>query len=375
MTTNNLSSIVDISVYISPQAAARSTFNQLLIIGTTNNITTADRLLLFESAADMITGGFKKTDPEYLAALLYFGQSPAPTKLWVGRQNLATSPVETPYDAIIACRAKTTEWYVGVCLAAVKADHEEIAEWAESAVPSTIYAYTTADADVPLGTVSPANIFLDLKDLEYSRSIGQYSTDNTAAICAIMGYAMGANNGLANSAYTLKFKQEVGVKVESGLNSTQINTIEGNNGNLYLNYANYYNIFEQGVMANGSFFDEKIGLDMLVNDIQLSVMDLLYQNTKIPQTEAGINQLVHAINQACQAAVNRGFLAPGVWTGVNVLNLFNGDTLPNGYLVQSESIASQSSADRQARKAPPIYVCIKLAGAVHQVTIGIYVNR
>jgi len=95
-----------------------------------------------------------------------------------------------------------------------------------------------------------------------------------------MGYAMGQNTGLANSAYTLKFKQEIGVDTED-LDTSQITNIEGDNGNVYLSYSNYYTIFEPGVMANGQFFDEVINLDMLVNNIQLSVMDLLYANPKI----------------------------------------------------------------------------------------------
>lgn len=51
------------------------------------------------------------------------------------------------------------------------------------------------------------------------------------------------------------------------------------------------------------------------------------------------------------------------------------DTLPGGYLIQSEPIDSQSQADRDARKAPPIYVSLKLAGAIHHVTISVDVNR
>ena len=70
-----------------------------------------------------------------------------------------------------------------------------------------------------------------------------------------------------------------------------------------------------------------------------------------------------------------GFIAGGVWKGKKILNLETGDSIPNGYLVQAESIDSQSQVDREARKAPPIYVSLKLAGAIHYVTIIIDVNR
>lgn len=372
-----LNSIVDVEVLISPLSAPRSTFNQALIIGSTDNITTDERLREYADAASMLTDGFVITDPEYIAASIYFSQSPSPDVLWVGRQGAEESCVE----ALEACRQANFEWYVGICLNAVYADHIACAAYIETATPSSIYAFTTSDADCIVGTGSPDDIFTYLKALGYSRTIGQYATtqgdvypNNIYAIVAIMGYAMGQNSGLANSAFTLKFKREIGIATEP-LTTTQLGILEGNNGNAYLSYGNYYSIFEQGKMSDGSFFDEKINLDMLVNNIQLSIMDVLYQNPKVPQTDAGVTQEIQACNDACDNAVRIGFLGPGTWTGVDILNLKNGDPLPGGYLVQAESLASQSQADREARKSVPLYVAIKEAGAIHSVLIGVYVNR
>ena len=128
-------------------------------------------------------------------------------------------------------------------------------------------------------------------------------------------------------------------------------------------------------MASGVYWDEVLGLDMLKNNIQLSVMDLLAKSPKVPQTEGGVTQIVGAIVPACEAAVNAGFLAPGIWTEAPLLNLATGDALPKGYLIQAESISSQSIVDRESRKAPPIYVAVKLAGAVQSAVIRVNVNR
>jgi hypothetical protein len=379
--TFDLDSVVDITVQVSPLAAPRATFNIALIVGTSAVIPTAERLRLYENVDDMLDDGFVITDPEYIAAQIYFSQSPAPRKLYVGRQDLTTSPAETPLEAITDCRNANFDWYIGICLAAVKEDHQLIAAWAEATDPSTLYAFTTEDSDVMAVTASPPGIFEYLKNLSYSRTIGQYSTTQSAvypnniyAIVAIIGYACGQNSGLAGSAFTLKFKEEVGIATEP-LNATQRGYVENQNGNLYLSYGNYYQWFEQGKMANGTFFDEKINLDMLVNNIQLNVSDLLNSAPKIPQTEEGVTQIVHVINQACEQAVDIGFLAPGTWTGLNLLNLKTGDTLPKGYLVQTQPLSEQSDADRQLRKSPNIYVAIKEAGAMHSVIIGVYVNR
>ena len=378
MTTRSLDSIVDIQVLVSPLAAARSSFNQALIIGNTNVISVSDRLKLYESAAEVLED-FALTDPEYIAANIYFSQSPAPDKLWIGRQDSGSG--ETLVEALQACREASTEWYIAICLGAEYADHVACAAYIETATPSSVYAYTTSDADCLTGTASPPDIFTYLKSLGYSRSIGQYATTQTAvypnniyAIVAIMGYACGQNSGLANSAFTLKFKQETGIAIEP-LSSSNINVIEGNNGNLYLEYANYYTIFEQGRMANGTFFDERINLDMFTNNLQLTLMDLLYQNPKIPQTDAGVTQLIQACNEACDEAVRIGFLGPGTWTGPNILNLKHDDPLPAGYLVQAEALSTQTQADREARKSVPLYIAIKESGAVHSVLVGVYVNR
>ena len=378
MTTRSLDSIVDIQVLVSPLAAARSSFNQALIIGDTNVIPVLDRLKLYESAAEVLED-FALTDPEYIAANIYFSQSPAPDKLWIGRQDSGSG--ETIVEALQACREASTEWYIAICLGAAYADHIACAAYIETATPSSVYAYTTSDADCLTGTASPPDIFTYLKALGYSRSIGQYATTQTAvypnniyAIVAIMGYACGQNSGLANSAFTLKFKQETGIAIEP-LSSSQITIIEGNYGNLYLEYADYYTIFEQGRMADGTFFDERINLDMFANNLQLTLMDLLYQNPKIPQTDAGVTQLIQACNEACDEAVRIGFLGPGTWTGPNVLNLKYDDPLPAGYLVQAEALSTQTQADREARKSVPLYIAIKESGAVHSCLIGVYVNR
>lgn len=367
--TLNLNNIVSIAEYVTPMSAPRSTFNQLLIIGTGGVIDTTERLREYTSADALLEDGFANDSLEYLAAIKYFSQRPAPTKLWVGCKSV--SPAETFLQAITDCRAKNPAWYVGICLGAIKSDHVAIAEWVEAAIPSSVYAYTTADSDC----ITPAetDIGTELKDDGYRRSIGQYSTDQLAMV-AIMGYAMGANTGLANSAYTLKFKGQVGIAVMD-ITQTQLGYLNSKNLNCYVNYGNYYNIFTEGVMADGTFFDEVLNLDMLRNDVQLNVMDLLYQNPKIPQTDPGQLQFLLACNQACDLAVNRGFVASGKWNGVQILNLNYGDILTRGYICQSESYSEQSQADRDARKAMPIYIAIKLAGAVHSIVIGVYVNR
>lgn len=368
-----LSGIVDVVVDVSPISNVRSGFNLGLVIGKSTIISAADRVKTYTSLNDMSLNGWAGTEPEYLAATLYFAQSPRPAKIAIGRWD--ATGTETAVEAATACRTANSEWYAFTVCGATKTEIIALAAYAESAVPSVTHFYTTSDADAKAGTAG--NVFDTLKLSSYSRSIGQYSTTAYAA-AAIMGYAMGANTGFANSAYTLAYKSEVGVVTEDLL-ASDVDNIKADNGNVYINRGSTYNVFEPGVMANGVHFDEIINLDILSNDIQTNVMNLLTSVTKIPQTEDGTALIMNSILSALEKARVKGFIAPGVWTAPSITassgTIETGDVLATGYAILSDSIASQSQADREARVAPPIYALIKLAGAIEHVAINVLVNR
>ena len=286
---------------------------------------------------------------------------------------------ETPLQAISACRLASTAWYAAVVLTATDSDSIAIGEWAQAITPASMYMYTTSSAASLNGTTG--NVLSTLKAGSYNRALGIYSTtqsgsapNNIYAAVAVMGVAMGLNTGLANSFYTLKFKSLVGIVTEP-LDPPQQSNIEGNNGNLYLNYADSYNWVEQGVVANGQFFDEIINLDMLATDYQFSVVDLLVSNNSAPLDDSGQSQILGAVDGANQRAAVRGFLAGGTWRGVTILNLTAGNALPNGYLSQSPAYSTLTQAQLDARQAAPVYVAIIEAGAIHSVMIGVYVQR
>jgi hypothetical protein len=204
-------------------------------------------------------------------------------------------------------------------------------------------------------------------------------------VAAVMGQTMASNTQLASSAFTEKFSGGVplvGVFVEPNLTTTQIANIEGQstslgpNGNLYLNYGNSFNVLEQGtMMAPGVFFDQILNLDILASNIQFAIMNLLTSSPKIPQTDAGQQLLIQAVESALTQSANTGFIASGVWKGQNILNQITpGMALPTGFAVVSPLYKTLTSAQIQARQAPPIYVALIEAGAVHFVTIEVLVQ-
>jgi hypothetical protein len=226
-----------------------------------------------------------------------------------------------------------------------------------------ITAATTNDASAEL-KIGAANGATDIDG----------TTTYIEAAAAIMGYAMGANTQSANSAYALFAKPEVGVTAEP-LTSAQLTVIKNYKGNAYVNRGSVYNLFENGTMHDGTYFDEVLNLDMLSNNLQTAVINAFIDQDKIPQTDAGMQMLINTLTTPLENAVKIGFIAPGVWDSAPILSVNTGDVLTTGYKILADSIASQSQADRDSRIAPPIYVLIKTAGAMQNVAIQLYENR
>lgn len=81
-----VSNVVDVQIVMSPTAAALRNFGATLIIGTTDVIDTSERIRTYAASelTDIATA-FGSTSPEYLAAVAFFGQSPQPKNVQIGR--------------------------------------------------------------------------------------------------------------------------------------------------------------------------------------------------------------------------------------------------------------------------------------------------
>lgn len=366
--------IIDVVVSTAAAIAPRDGFNVGLIVGKTvgTGMSASNRTLVVNSLADMLDNGYTVNDPEYKAATLYFGQTPAPSKLVLGLNVKTGSDYETWVEVITACRSANSEWYgvyVADSTALTTAEHTAIAAYVET----IIGAYFFNDKEAADITNATTDVFSALKDMGYKRTFGLYSTTDYAAAAAL-GFAMGANDGTANSAYTMAYKTLTGVAPDD-LSSAQVSFLQGKNANYYVKRGGVYQVLERGVCASGDWFDQILGLDQLAYNIQRNCMDLLSTTrTKIPYTDAGAMQFVLACNEACADAVTRGFLAPGVWRQPPVLDLETGDTLTAGYLCQAEAIADRPTNEKALRICPPIYCCVNLAGAIHSATIKVNVQ-
>lgn len=380
MTGLSVSRISDVTVTLSAKAAQGFNFGSMLILGTSTVISIAERLRAYTAANDVGTD-FGTDSEEYKAATIWFSQSPQPTQVYIGRwvKTLATAEsgtVETLIQAVNTLLGYTS-WYglhIADSVDPDAADMVSVAAAIEAASISRILAYTTQDTAV-LDSTSTTDLPSQLKAASYSRSFGQYSSSSRYAALSAFGRAFTVDFTGSNTTITLKFKAEPGITYET-LTASQADALEAKNCNVYVYYNNDTAILEQGVMANGDFFDERHGLDWLQNAVQTADYNTLYTSaTKIPQTDAGTTTRMANIELELEQAVTNGLFAPGKWTGGDIGQLKTGDSLTKGYYLYADTVDNQSQADREARKGVAIQVAGKLAGAVHYGSVAITVVR
>lgn len=480
----NINRLVRVQVNLAPLAAARRGFGTLLIIGDSDVIGMGERLRTY-TELESVAQDFGLEAPEYKAAALYFGQTPRPQQLMIGRWASAATPAslrggiltaaeqditawqavtagsftiaidgteqtatvdfsgetnlngvasvlsaaltgavctfdgqrftitgettgegatigwargdvaelmkltqetalaptdgadaETPTEAVQALADASGAWYGCTFAAADMPDAEavlEIAAFIEGASTTRIFGVTETDSRV-LDATYTDDLASKLKALNYKRTCVQYSA-NPYAICSLFGRAFSVNFAANRSTITLMYKQEPGV-APAQLSETQAQALKAKRCNVFTEYNNDTSIIQYGVMSGQAYFDEVHGLDWFADALQNEEYNLLYQSkTKIPQTDAGQNELVNCAAAVCQEANNNGLIAPGQWNADGFGQLSRGDYLTEGFYIFTPPMAEQAQSIREQRIAPPIQIALKLAGAIHEIDCIVDVNR
>jgi hypothetical protein len=265
-------------------------------------------------------------------------------------------------------------WYALMVLGAVNADHLAIAALVESMANKHVYGVTTQEAG-SLVAVTTTDIGYQLSQLGYNRTFVQYSSASAYAVASLLARILTTNYTGNQTVITLAYKLEPGITPEY-INTNQADVLKAKRVNAFLAHDNDTSIILNGVACSGVFIDTIIGTDWLATTLQNIMYNALYTTTtKVPQTDAGMHLLVTLAESVLSQAVDNGLLAPGVWQsgGFGILNTL--DYLPKGYYVFAPRVATQSAADRAARRSVPIQIAAKLAGAIHEISIGVTVNQ
>lgn len=363
--------IVDVNVEITQPTAVISDFSIGLIIGSSNVLTAQNRVKTYAYdnwSTQMVEDGFATTNGEYKAVSAYFAQNPVPDKVCVGVKLSA----ETEAAAVTACRAFSADWYGFAFAESVEdANLLAVAEAIQSFENPAFLFYQTSDNKVL--TPSSTNIMASMQTKNYKRCAGFYHTASYFS-AAVLGLFCGLNSTDPGSAYTMAFKTVTGFD-PIDMSTTQLDALKGYYGNSYISFVKRYSFLYPGLVATGNHIDEVYFIDLARSLIQENTISGLIKRKKIPQTESGLNDIITFISTACDTLLSIGMIGSGIWNGQQVMDLNTGDAVPNGYLIQAGSMASQSASDRSQRITPPIYVALKATGAIEHVVIRVFVNK
>jgi hypothetical protein len=266
------------------------------------------------------------------------------------------------------------QWYAAMLPGGSDADQLACAQAVQAMSTKHFFGVTTADPNTLLAS-STSDLAYLMSQLSLTKAAIQYSSSSPYAIASLLGRILTTDYTQNSSVITLMYKQEPGVAAEY-LNRTQLSVLLAKNCNTFVAYQGGALIIQPGTTCStNQFIDSIVGIDNLAIDLQLAIFNALYTaTTKIPQTDAGMNQLVAVCESVLLQYVADGLLGPGTWTDAAFGKLQTGQELEKGYYIFCPPLAQQSTANRAARMAGPIKIAVKLAGAIHTVNATIVVN-
>lgn len=298
------------------------------------------------------------------------GTDIAPVLNISGTATGADAGVERVKDTVI--RTNGAIEYFGICLNEKQTDANltELSAIVQT-LDKLLFVGSNLSGDI-------AGIFKTITDSGYTHTrCMYYSISENDALDFAAGYAsrgLSVNFSGSLTALTMHLKEIVGLVADSGLDQTTLDNCKNNGVDIYGDFG-VPKVYTSG--AN-RFFDA-IYIDLAFK-LQLTISGfnaLATTNTKLPQTEQGMNALKGAYRDVCVQFVNNGSFAPGAWNSPVTFGNPE-DHIRNiaevGYYVYSVPIAQQSQADRNSRIAPAVQIAGKSSGAIHSSDVTVFIE-
>lgn len=193
---------------------------------------------------------------------------------------------------------------------------------------------------------------------------------------AYAGRAVSVDFTGSNTDSTMNLKQLVNVTPDPGITQTLYNAANTAGADIYVNWAGVAGVFSTG---GNDYWDNQYANLALKFALQTAGFNYLATtNTKVPQTEPGMNGLKAAYAQVMQQFINNGELAPGAWNSSETFGdpqTFLNNITQMGYYIYSLPIAQQSVSSRNSRIAPLVQIAAKRAGAIQSGSVLVVINN
>ena len=362
-----LDPIVTVNINVSSPLTSASVFDVGLILGTSTAISTTDRVASVSSPADLLDLGFTTSSAEYLAAMKYFGVSPAPASLLVGRVGTD----ETPVEALTAVLEKTRAFY-GIYVCTLTDENALALAAALDALDRCCLFYGVTGT---VSSVTAASALLSsMKATGTHRALGTYLTAAGEA-AAVMGLAMGLTRAHAADSFALCYKTAATLTPVT-MTQAEVNSVKALNGNVHITRGLSRNMLENGSVASGLRYDEVLYLDQIAAELQDACLRVITDRAdRLPQSDTATTVFFNAISSILSAYASRAILSTAIWRGTPSGPIHTGDTVENGYALWADSYDDQSPADRSAHKSVPIHILLCLTGSVESVVLTVNVQE
>jgi hypothetical protein len=228
--------------------------------------------------------------------------------------------------------------------------------------------------------IAPGGMLDLLRTGSFTQTRGLYYGDSSDSNDLVMmasyaGRGLSTNFSGSNTTSTMHLKVLNGVQPDSSMTQTILNEAIAAGADTYVSLQGVSCVFTSG---QNRYFDQVYNQLWFAGALQIAGFNFLAtSNTKVPQTEAGMDGLKGAYRQVCQLAVTNAYSAPGTWNSPTTFGNPT-DLIQNvsqfGYYIYSIPIAQQLQVDRVARKAPLVSIALKEAGAIQQSSVIVYVN-
>lgn len=201
--------------------------------------------------------------------------------------------------------------------------------------------------------------------------------DANIAKAAYVGRAFSVNFFGVNTSQTLNLKPLAGVLPDQFMTQTLYNQAAGVGVDLYVSIDGVESIISNG--AGGMDFFDNVYNDLALQfALEAAGFNYLRQtNTKVPQTEQGMNGLKGAYRRVLTRFVTVGAVAAGTWTSSETFGdpeIFRNNVSNNGFYIFSIPIGQQPATQREQRIAPLVQIAVKRAGAIHSSDVLVIVN-
>lgn len=192
---------------------------------------------------------------------------------------------------------------------------------------------------------------------------------------AYAGRAYSVNFSGSATSQTMHMKQLATVTPDTGISQTNLVNAKTAGVDVFISIEGVPCVFSTG---GNDFFDNVYSDLALKFALETAGFNFLRQtNTKVAQTEEGLEGLKDAYARALERFIINKCIAAGSWTSSETFGdpeTFHQNILNKGYYIFSIPITQQSAVEREAREAPLIQIAVKRAGAIHSSDVIVLVN-